>query len=138
MGTLISRQKEIIKELEALDTELNQFDYFFNKAFSVKGGPRNDKYLIEGCISRAWVQVWSENKRIHMEVESDSLILKGLLVTMREIYDGSSFTEVNNSKFLLMNSVKVVGLLNENRRESINKVLRMIINETKVSDRRRK
>jgi len=136
MGTLISRQQKIIKELDALDTELKQFDYFFNKAFSVGEGSRSDKYLIEGCISRAWVQVWSENKRIHMEVESDSLILKGLLVAMKEIYEGSSFTEVNNSEFFLMNSVKVVGLLDEHRRESIEKVLKMIIDETQVSDRR--
>jgi len=136
METLISRQEKIIKELDALDSELKQFDYFFNKAFSVEEGPRSDKYLIEGCISRAWVKVWSENNKICMEVESDSLILKGLLVAMKEIYEGSSFTEVNNSEFLLMKSVRVVGLLDQKRRESIEKVLKMIIDETQVSDRR--
>jgi len=136
METLISRQEKIIKELDSLDTELKQFDYFFNKAFLFKEGPRSDKYLIEGCISKAWVKVWSKENKIHMEVESDSLILKGLLVAMKEIYEEASFEEVNNSEFLLMKSIKVVGLLDEHRMESISKILKIVIDETQVSNRR--
>jgi len=131
METLKIRQEKIIKELDSLDTELKQFDFFFNKAFSVGEGPRIDKYLIEGCVSKAWVRVWSEKNKVYLEVESDSLIFKGLLVVIKEIYEGSSFVEVNNSEFLLMRSVKVVGLLDEHRRESIEKILKMIIDEAK-------
>ena len=131
METLKIRQEKIIKELDSLDTELKQFDFFFNKALSVGEGPRIDKYLIEGCVSKAWVRVWSEKNKVYLEVESDSLIFKGLLVVIKEIYEGSSFVEVNNSEFLLMRSVKVVGLLDEHRRESIEKILKMIIDEAK-------
>ena len=71
MTTIKSRQEKIIEEIENFDTELEQFDYFFDKAFSVEQRPRNDKYLIQGCLSKAWVNVYSKNEKIFMEVDSD-------------------------------------------------------------------
>lgn len=53
-----------------------------------------DEYRIGGCKTAIWMKTVLQSGRIHITADSDSLLVKGLLAILEELYQGSTPAEV--------------------------------------------
>ena len=55
---------------------------------------RVDAALVRGCVSRVWLAGMYENGRCRYRADADSPMVKGLVMTLCELYDGASPEEI--------------------------------------------
>lgn len=57
---------------------------------------RREEYLVRGCQSQVWLiaTVDPESHRIHLEIDSDAHIVRGLIAIVLAAYDGKTTSDV--------------------------------------------
>ena len=96
------------ERLKNIRDELNQFEdgfsrYAFLVELSAYVSPHqpdlmNDENLYEGCQSRVWIQMENHDGRFQMKATSDTLIIRGILYVMMELYNGCPLNEIAASQ----------------------------------------
>lgn len=101
--------KEKIKNIEDMllscSDELDMLDLLVNKSFTVSKNKElcTNRYQISGCTTNMWMKCSLIKDRIHIEFESDSLIVKGAMALIAEIFEGSCVEEAKELNVNLIN-----------------------------------
>jgi len=109
----ISDKTNYIKEmLEIFDEPMDKYVQIMEFGKKNSGMPdvnKNDDNRIFGCASLAWVEVINnKNNTYNISVDSDTLIVKGLLSILKHIIDGASLKEINQLDIIYL--LKEIGL----------------------------
>ena len=109
----ISDKTNYIKEmLEIFDDPMDKYVQIMEFGKKNSGMPdvnKNDDNRIFGCASLAWVEVINnKNNTYNISVDSDTLIVKGLLSILKHIIDGASLKEINQLDIICL--LKEIGL----------------------------
>ena len=80
--TINEIQNEVIEEFQDLDDWMDRYQLLID--LGNDQAPLDDKYktdenLIDGCQSRVWLQADMRDGLLHLEAESDALIVKGII-----------------------------------------------------------
>ncbi|MBR2961466.1 MAG: SufE family protein [Alistipes sp.] len=78
-------QEEIIEEFSIFDDWLDKYDYLIGMSDSlplIDAAHKNEKYIIEGCQSRVWVDAELIDDRVVYRADSDAIIVKGILALL--------------------------------------------------------
>lgn len=138
MNSPAGKQQGYIAYFSTHTEELSQFDYLITKALSFHDegteGLHQTENLIAGCLSKTWVLVSINGLgNLHIEVDSNSVILKGLLIIIQDIYENSMPSEAAQLDFRFLDYVKVSDLLTERRINSINELINLIHKTAKTA-----
>mgnify|MGYP001051065092 CR=1 FL=1 len=90
-------QDEIIEEFSVFDDWLDKYDYLISLSDSLPAiAPehRTEKYLIEGCQSRVWVDARMEEGKIFYSADSDAIITKGIIALLIRVLNGRTPQQV--------------------------------------------
>ncbi|MBR3008753.1 MAG: SufE family protein [Stomatobaculum sp.] len=94
--SLSDRMEKVTKRLKTLGDPFVQYDYFLMKGMELGDLPeiRSDSYRIAGCKTAIWIRLLpSDGGGVCFLADSDSLLVKGALSLMKEIYSGVSREE---------------------------------------------
>tara|TARA_Y100001970_G_scaffold282528_1_gene395524 strand:- start:141 stop:548 length:408 start_codon:yes stop_codon:yes gene_type:complete len=98
MNNSINIKIENLKsEFNMLDNAMDKYQYIIDlgkEKKSVSENIRQNKNLIKGCVSQAWMSIESRTNPIEVVTDSDALIVKGLLSILEKLVNGSSIDEV--------------------------------------------
>ena len=98
MNNSINIKIENLKsEFNMLDNTMDKYQYIIDlgkEKKSVSENIRQNKNLIKGCVSQAWMSIESRTNPIEVVTDSDALIVKGLLSILEKLVNGSSIDEV--------------------------------------------
>lgn len=86
-----SIQDEIIEEFSVFDDWLDKYDYLIGLSETLPAiAPehRTERYLIEGCQSRVWVDAKLEDGRVYYAADSDAIITKGIIALLIRVLGG--------------------------------------------------
>ena len=83
--TINEIQDEVIEEFQDFDDWMDKYQLLIDLGNEQK--PLEEKYktednLIDGCQSRVWLQAEMRNGLLHLEAESDALIVKGIVALL--------------------------------------------------------
>ena len=83
--TINEIQDEVIEEFQDFDDWMDKYQLLIDLGSEQK--PLEEKYttednLIDGCQSRVWLQAEMRNGLLHLEAESDALIVKGIVALL--------------------------------------------------------
>ncbi|MBR4037621.1 MAG: SufE family protein, partial [Tidjanibacter sp.] len=84
-------QEQIIDEFAIFDEWLDKYQYLIDLGAELEPMEpkhRNEKYLIEGCQSRVWVDARLEDGRIYYGADSDAIITKGIIALLIKVLSG--------------------------------------------------
>jgi sulfur transfer protein SufE len=131
MSEIMKRQNEYLEKFSHLCDELSQFDFLITKALieepSLDSDLRSEKYLLQTCQSKLWFRMELTGKgTLHLDFDSDSMILRGFLLVLKDIYEGVTPEEAGTSPFTLMREIKVCDLLTERREDSIGRIIQTL------------
>lgn len=83
--TINEIQEEVIEEFQDFDDWMDKYQLLID--LGNEQTPLEEKYktednLIDGCQSRVWLQAEMRNGLLHLEAESDALIVKGIVALL--------------------------------------------------------
>lgn len=89
-------EKKYIDSLTLLEDPGSQCEYLLmlGLARPARESVREDRYQIGGCKTAIWLKAWLENGRLRVSWDSDSLLVKGVLAILEDMYAGKSPQEV--------------------------------------------
>lgn len=91
-------ENDILNDLAELGDAISRYTYLTSCAADCEPLPeeyRQDKYLIPECQVRTWAAVEWRNGTCRLRADSESLIVRGALALLQEIYEDRSAAEVH-------------------------------------------
>ena len=91
---------EIIVDLEFLDDWEQRYQYIIDLGKELPGLPDDqklDQYKVRGCQSSVWlISEELDDGRLHFKVDSDAVIVQGLLALVLAAYDNKTAEDIRN------------------------------------------
>ena len=95
--TMQETEIDILKDLEELGDAISQYSFLIacaDECRSFEDSLRTEKNLVKECQMKTWLSVQAEDGIVHFAADSESLIVKGALTLLQEIYDDRTLEEV--------------------------------------------
>lgn len=103
-----SVQEEIIEEFSIFDDWLDKYDYLIGMSDSlplIDAAHKNEKYIIEGCQSRVWVDAELVDNKVVYRADSDAIIVKGILALLVRVLSNRTPQEIVDLNLYFIDSI---------------------------------
>lgn len=90
-------KEEIIEDLEFFDDWEDRYKYIIDLGKMLTpfdASLRTDDRLVRGCQSSVWIDFGKEGEVLFFKVDSDAIIVKGLLALVMVAFDKKTSTEI--------------------------------------------
>ena len=127
--TLSERQASICEKLAILPDPQERLAALVNRSSRVKiitEAERTDAALVPGCVSRVWVIGEITDGRIHLRMDAEAHLVKGLAAFLCELYDGAEATEAASFEPDALDRLGIARLLSPTRLQGLTQVCRRI------------
>ncbi len=85
-----------------------------------------DRYLIPGCVSRAWLVPSRQGKQMILRGDSEAAIVKGIIAMLVGVYSGATPDEVLTFEPEFLNQIGLTEHLSMNRRNGLSQFVKQI------------
>lgn len=95
--TIDELQDEVIEEFQDFDDWMDKYQLLIdlgNEQPPLDPQYKTDDNLIDGCQSRVWLQADMRDGLLHLEAESDALIVKGIIALLIRVLNGHTPQEI--------------------------------------------
>ncbi len=120
------RLKEIHDELNTFNDEYMKYSFLAELSAYVKPDQPDlmtDEHLHRGCQSRVWVRFRIEEGLFYMDAMSDTLIIRGVLYVMMELFNGLSPKEIAGHKTDFLKECGIAQHFGSTRTSGINGIV---------------
>ncbi|MCI6657180.1 MAG: SufE family protein [Bacteroidales bacterium] len=129
MSTINEIQDEIIEEFEGFTDWMDRYAYIIDLGNAVP--PLDERYktpdnIIEGCQSRVWLQADMRDGLLHLEAESDALIVKGIIALLIRILSDHTPAEILSADLYFIESIGLKEHLSPTRSNGLLAMVRKI------------
>ena len=127
--SLIQRKEKILQELSKITVSDDRYKYIIAKGRNLPElttEQKDDKFLVEGCISRAWLIPRLEGDRVFFSAHSESAIVKGIIAILLEVYNDATPDEILGLSPEFLRAGGIVEHLSMNRRNGLANISRQI------------
>lgn len=97
--TMAETEADVLRDLRGLGDDMSCYTYLIGCAQEGRGCPeelRMERYRIKDCQGMTWAVARWDGDVLFFRGDSDSLIVKGGLAILEELYDGRSRQEIDN------------------------------------------
>jgi cysteine desulfuration protein SufE len=127
----INQKKEkILADLRDIQSTEDRYKYIIDmgrKLPALSDDQRSDKFLIEGCMSRAWLIPESVDGRLYFHVDSEAAIVKGIMAILVAVYSGNKPEDNLNLPPDFLKEGGITEHLSMNRRSGLSSVVKQIL-----------
>lgn len=123
-------QKAFAIDFLSFDDDFMKYSYLLECAMSLPLLSDEDKEyarLVEGCVSQVWVGLKKlDEGRAALLLESDTLIVRGVLAILKEMLIEQSAEAVEVFEFTLVKDAELEGLFSSQRQVGFQSIVAMI------------
>ncbi len=122
-------QDEIIEEMASLDDWLDKYQHLIRLGRSLKSpGPsfRNEENAIGGCQSSVWISADLENGGMRFLVDSDSVIVRGMLTLLMRVLNGRLPEEIAGSDLYFLDKTGLLTNLSPSRANGLAHIVKRL------------
>lgn len=101
-------QNEIIEEFSAFGDWMDKYDYLIELGQELEPMDpqhRTDRYLINGCQSRVWVDARIDNGKVYYSADSDAIITKGIIALLIRVLNGRAPQEIVDADLYFIDAI---------------------------------
>ena len=127
---LIQRQDDIVSFYQSLGDQMNRYSYLTEMSCMMEPIPleyKTDEYLVKGCQSNVWMSVGvDELGGLKIVADSDSFIVKGVLVVLIDLLTGMPPSSIRDFQFTFLEDTGLDTLFSPERKNGIAALLSQI------------
>jgi len=134
MNTIEVREKAIISEFESfpdIDAKYLHLFQLGNQLPKIPPALKTDENLVRGCQSLLWFHFTMDDKGIHLQADSDSLVIKGIAALLVSLIEGLPPHEVAKVNMDFIDELQIWKLASE-RNNGLMAMLEHIRNEAQT------
>ncbi len=123
------RSEVLMKELSACETPEDRYKYLIQKGRdlpALSDSQRDDKFLVEGCLSKAWLVPVFEEGVVKFYADSEAAIVKGIMAVLLTVYSGLTPKQILEQNADFLTEVGIIDHLSMNRRNGLSNFLKQI------------
>ena len=124
--TLAQRQEDMIASINAIGDCLEQYSYLIMQSARLpvmSDEDRREAYLVPGCQSKVWMKISGHDGHLHLEMDSDTLIIRGILALFIELLEGCSVEEVYQTELTLLEQTELAATFTSDRDLGVRSIL---------------
>ena len=87
---------------------------------------KTDKYKVKGCTSQVWLVPSFENNLVKFSADSDSVLVKGIIALLVNVYSDSSPQEILENKADFLKEIGLMENLTMNRSNGLTSMIKQI------------
>lgn len=130
MESIAQIQERIVGEFAELDDPLFQYQLLLDYACRLPGipeGERAEELKVKGCQSQAWLDLSrDEQECFHMDADSDTLVVRGVLQLLALSFNGQRCAEVAEAPVDFLEQTGATATFDASRRSGIAAIVRTI------------
>lgn len=128
METAAETQRRLVADFaEFLDDPFSLYEYLLGFAAELPTMPDEEKQrasLVEGCQSRVWLRTErTPEGRLAIALDSDTLIVRGVLNAIVQIYSGRTDEDILSTDFTFLEETELAALFSAERQSGIEAVM---------------
>jgi cysteine desulfuration protein SufE len=130
MSEIQGKKEKILRDLAGINSSDERYKFIIDmgrKLPNLTDVQREDKYLIEGCMSRAWLVPEFKDGRLHFYVDSEAAIVKGIMAILVAVYSGNKPAENLTLSADFLKEGGITEHLSMNRRNGLSSVVRQML-----------
>ena len=127
--TIQETQDSIIEDFKLIGDEFNRYTLLIELSKELaEPAPEHmtDDKLVEGCQSRVWLDIDYPDGLSRIYAYSDTLIIRGILSLVVEVYEGHTKEEIRGSELYFFEGAGIAEFLSEERTKGMAQVIRTI------------
>lgn len=116
------RIKNIISDLELFDDDLEKYEYIVDLGKALPQlDPQylKDDLLVKGCTSKVWLICELRNDRLHYMADSNSVIVKGLISILINIFQDLRSEDIISFDMDLLKSLELSEIISPTRQNGV-------------------
>ncbi len=120
--TINEEQDLIIEKFSQLEDWLDKYEYLVELGRKHEGVDpviRTDQYALHGCQSQVWIYAQNIGGKVDFRADSDSLIIRGILVLMLKILNQRSPSEIVNADLYFFKRIGLDTALSPSRANGV-------------------
>lgn len=121
--------KKIYSDFILLDDWEQRYQYLIElgKNVNLNIKDKNSKNIISECINNTWLVINKKNNRYYFKGDSDSLIMKGLIKIIIEIFSGKLKEEIMKIDiYAIFDKLQLQEHLSNNRNNGVMNIIKKI------------
>lgn len=129
MSAIDELQQEIVSDFELMGDGFGQYSYLIELSVTLpplaeekKTGDR----AVKGCQSHVWLATRVEDGLFFFDGDSDTLILKGVLVLLQSIFNGQRAEEVARARVWFFEKTEIMAIFDADRQKGIGYIIRTL------------
>ncbi len=124
------KKDTILAELATINDMDDRYRFIIAKGRSLPEMPaseRQDKFLIEGCLSKAWLAPTFKDGKVYFSADSEAAIVKGIMAILIGVYSGNTPSENLGLSPDFLKDGGITEHLSMNRRSGLSGVIKQIM-----------
>jgi len=130
MSEILEKKEKILRDLAGINSSDERYKFIIDmgrKLPNLTDTQREDKYLIEGCMSRAWLVPEFKDGRLLFYIDSEAAIVKGIMAIIVAVYSGNKPDENLTLSADFLKEGGITEHLSMNRRNGLSSVVRQML-----------
>lgn len=130
MSGILDKKKKILQDLAQITSSDERYKFIIDMGRnlpSLTDEQRIDKFLIEGCMSKAWLVPEHRDGKLYFYVDSEAAIVKGIMAILVGVYSGNEPEENLGLSADFLREGGITEHLSMNRRNGLSSVVRQIM-----------
>ena len=122
--------QEIKQSLARLVDKQDTYHYIFKLGKDFAGidiPARQDKYLVAGCVSQAWLIPYHKEQHLYFDMDSEALIVRGIMSLLHQVYHNRRPAEILSVPVDFWLDLQLTSLLSMNRRSGTLGMIKQIL-----------
>ncbi len=127
--TIFQAEQAYLNDLRQLPDRLSKYQYVLSIAGLAEAFPDAEKTeanRIKSCQIKTWFCAHVSEGKLFFQSDSESLLIKGILNILTEIYSDHTPQEILSAQSALLQDPEIVSVIPENRSNGIQSVWRNI------------
>ena len=131
MNHIDTLQEQIVSDFQEMGDGFEQYAYLIELSVNLPAlseGKKTGDRLVKGCQSHVWLDMRAKDGIFSFEADSDTLILKGVLYLLRDIFNGQPLSEVAEARVWFFEQTEIMATFDADRQKGIGYIIRELQN----------
>lgn len=129
MTSIADVQQELIDEFSMFEDWQDKYAHIIELGRELDAIPlefKDDAHKVKGCQSQVWLHAELRDGRLHLQAESDALIVQGLIAMLMRIYQDRRPAEILDADLGFFEEIGLLSHLSMNRTNGLNSMINTI------------
>jgi cysteine desulfuration protein SufE len=129
MSTIAEAQQDIIDEFSLFEDWQDKYAHLIELGRELEPIPaeyKDEEHKVKGCQSQVWLHMEPSGDVLHVQAESDALIVQGLIALLLRVYQDRTPREILETELSFLEEVGLLSHLSMNRTNGLRSMINSI------------